>query len=186
MKGRLLMGLLAIATIVLWMYYKLTILNPGLVSGFIVLATGIISHVINSAEDILTALFQVGEVPKPKPTVPPVKPLPVAPGSPTAAPIIPVALICLGLIFASGCASAGLNSVCLNIQGSGISTPYTGSGKLNANGAMCAMGGVSAKGLPPTYEELKDLTIAFINKQDSNKMIVPGAGTLTFTPTDTK
>ena len=67
MKGRLLCGLLIIATIVLWMYYKLTLLNPGLVSGFIVLATGIISHVINSAEDILAALFKIGESPKPDP-----------------------------------------------------------------------------------------------------------------------
>lgn len=69
MRGRLLIGLLIIASITLWMYYDLCKTNPGLISGFIVLATGIISHVINSAEDILDALFQIGS--KPKTDIPP-------------------------------------------------------------------------------------------------------------------
>jgi hypothetical protein len=95
-------------------------------------------------------------------------------------------LLATNLVLA-GCASAGLNSLCLNIQGTGMSTPYTGSGKLNASGIMCAMGGISAKGMAPTYDELKDMTIAFINKQNSiNQMSVPGAGTLIYTPTVSK
>lgn len=92
-------------------------------------------------------------------------------------------LLVLFVCVLSGCSSAGLNGLCLNIQGSGISTPWTGSGKLNANGVMCGMGGVSAKGVPPTYDQLKDIMTAFINKQDSSgKLTVPGAGTITFVP----
>jgi hypothetical protein len=96
-------------------------------------------------------------------------------------------LLLIPILLLSGCASAGINSLCLNINGTGMSTPYTGSGKLNASGVMCAMGGVSAKGIPPTYEQLKDMTIAFINTQDTNgKLTVPGPGVITYTPAETK
>ena len=90
-------------------------------------------------------------------------------------------LLCVILL--TGCASAGLNGGCLTIQGSGISTPWTGSGKVNANGFICGMSGISTKGTAPTYEEVKEMSIAFINKQDmAGKMNVSGPGTIQFIP----
>lgn len=97
-----------------------------------------------------------------------------------------IVLLCIGIGLFTGCASAGVNGLCLNIQGTGISSPYTGSGKLNANGVMCAMGGISAKGTPPTYDDLKTVMTAFINKQDGvGKLTIPGPGTITYTPDST-
>lgn len=86
MKGRLLLGLLAIATLLLIMYYKLVKIHPELLSGYITIIAVIITHIMNSAEDILTALFQVGEVPKPKPLAVPLKTPIVTPGSSISAP----------------------------------------------------------------------------------------------------
>lgn len=63
MKGRLLLGLLGIATLLLIMYYKLVKLHPELLSGYITMIAVIITHIMNSAEDILAALFKVGETP---------------------------------------------------------------------------------------------------------------------------
>lgn len=75
MKGRLLLGLLMIASLLLVMYYKLVKIHPELLSGYITLIAVIITHIMNSAEDILAALFKVGESPKP-----------VAGGMPAAGP----------------------------------------------------------------------------------------------------
>lgn len=85
MKGRLLIGLLLIATILLCMYYKMVILHSELVSGFITLIAVIITHIMNSAEDILAALFKIGESPKPVLPVLAPKPLPVTPSAATDA-----------------------------------------------------------------------------------------------------
>lgn len=66
MKGRLLFGLLIIATLMIWMYFDLTQKYPALISGFITMIAVIITHIMNSAEDILAALFKIGESPSPK------------------------------------------------------------------------------------------------------------------------
>ena len=114
MKGRLLLGLLVIATLVLWMYFKLTLSNPGLVSGFVVLATTIIIKVINSAEDILVALFKVGAVPVEDPAK-----KTGGPGSPSGgqADLRTVLGLCVVAIMACGCASYGLTHTKGHVNG---------------------------------------------------------------------
>lgn len=85
------------------------------------------------------------------------------------------------LLLLSGCASGGQTGICLNINGTGMTTPWTG-GKLDAHGIMCHMGcDAFSKGVQPTPEQLKDVMIAFANT-NSGKMTIPSAGTITFTP----
>lgn len=81
MRGRLLCGLMLIALIMVTMYFKLVMIHPDLISGFITLIAVIITHIMNSAEDILAALFRIGESPKPVTPTPPLKTPATAPGS---------------------------------------------------------------------------------------------------------
>jgi hypothetical protein len=58
MKGRLLFALLIMATIMLIMYYRLTLTHTELVTGFITLIAVFITHIVNVAQDILAELFK--------------------------------------------------------------------------------------------------------------------------------
>ena len=87
----------------------------------------------------------------------------------------------LSVLLLTGCASGGQTGICLNINGTGMTTPWTG-GKLDAHGIMCHLGcDAFSKGVQPTPEQLKDVMIAFANT-NSGQMDVSGPGTVTFTP----
>ena len=173
MKGRLLLGLLVIATVVLWMYYKLTLLNPGLVSGFVVLGTTIIVKVINSAEDILVALFKVGDLPKPI-VAPPASPAAAAPK------ILPLLLICgLCLVF-TGCASYNQKAICLQLGTTNASIPYVG-GASNGSGYACYYSCIGPKCPIPdtsTITAMMEKEAAVTN----NSIVTSGPVKITATP----
>lgn len=86
MKMQLLLVLLCMATFMLFMYYKLCVVHPDLISGFIVLIGVAISHILNSAEDILAVLFKIDDPVKPAPLI---KAPASAPGSSTEVQLAP-------------------------------------------------------------------------------------------------
>ena len=91
--------------------------------------------------------------------------------------ILSLILCCL----LTGCASGGQTGICLNINGTGMTTPWTG-GKLDAHGILCHLGeDAFSKGVQPTPEQLAEVMMSFI-AENSGKMDVPSAGTITFTP----
>lgn len=141
MKERLLFVMLALAAFMLWMYWQLCQKDPGLLSGFIVLIGVGISHILNSAEDILNSLFHVGEVPKPEASL---KPLTIKPQASPVPAIVPIGLLCLGLIFMCGCASYNEKAVCMQLGTTGASIPYVG-GSTNGSGYMCYLSCIGPK-----------------------------------------
>ncbi len=58
MRGRFLFGMLLMSMIMLFFYYKLVLVHPELLSGFITIIAMSISHIWNSAEDILAQHHQ--------------------------------------------------------------------------------------------------------------------------------
>ena len=90
-------------------------------------------------------------------------------------------ILIIGLIALTGCASGGQTGICLNINGTGMTTPWTG-GKLDAHGILCHLGeDAFSKGVQPTPEQLAEVMKSFIS-ENSGKMDIPSAGTITFTP----
>lgn len=122
MKGRLLLLMIIMAAFMLYMYFKLCKLHPELISGFIVLISVAISHILNSAEDILDSLFKTPGQESPKsPIVAPQTPQ--ATGKASAGPLCIVAfLLMFGL---SSCAPKLPNVTSnLKVSGTGVVTPY--------------------------------------------------------------
>ena len=90
-------------------------------------------------------------------------------------------ILIIGLIALTGCASGGQTGICLNINGTGMTTPWTG-GKLDAHGILCHLGeDAFSKGVQPTPEQLAEVMKSFISK-NSGKMDVSGPGTIQFIP----
>ena len=90
-------------------------------------------------------------------------------------------LLAIGLIALTGCASGGQTGICLNINGTGMTTPWTG-GKLDAHGILCHLGeDAFSKGVQPTPEQLAEVMKSFI-AENSGKMDVSGPGTIQFIP----
>lgn len=92
-------------------------------------------------------------------------------------------LICL-IPFLTGCASAGLNSLCGHVQGNQVTIPYVG-GKADGDVIACHIGCFGMNCPKPDYAAIATLTNSYILQQN-NKLTVPGPGTITFTPATAK
>lgn len=99
------------------------------------------------------------------------------------APIAPVILMCLGLMFSAGCASAVLKSGCGHLTGNEVSIPYAG-GKANGNAYGCYMSCIGSNCKAPDYATLQTLTSDYIKyAAEDNKITTTGPSIITVTPT---
>lgn len=94
--------------------------------------------------------------------------------------VLPVLLICCGLLFATGCNT--IKSGCGHLTGSEVTIPYVG-GKANGNAYGCYIGcfGLSCPKL--TGDQLTTITTEYIkDASKDNAMTISGPGTITYTP----
>lgn len=89
-------------------------------------------------------------------------------------------LIIIGLIFLSGCASAGMNSSCGRITGNQITIPYVG-GKADGNVYACHIGCFGMNCPKPDYGSLTTLTSEYI-KSTSSSLTTTVPMTVTLSP----
>ena len=95
--------------------------------------------------------------------------------------IVPVILVCVGLMFASGCASSGANGFCGRVSGQGLTVPYVG-GKANVDGFNCHVGCVG-KCPESIYTALSAEMKSYADSQTTNGQIMTtGPGTVQFIP----
>lgn len=87
-------------------------------------------------------------------------------------------LLCVVLL--SGCASAGMNSMCGHVQGNQVTIPYVG-GKADGDVIACHIGCFGMNCPKPDYDAITAITTAYAQQQNG-KMTVPGPGTITYTP----
>lgn len=89
-----------------------------------------------------------------------------------------VLLLCFGLILFSGCASTGL--VCGRLTGNQVTIPYVG-GKADGDAVICRATCVGNNCSLPSTTQLANIMEGYMQTQH-NQLTIPGAGTITFTP----